>query len=481
MASLIDLDDSLGTASDPLPASPSSPKKFKPSRFNAHTTAPDGTTILYNAYSGHCCALPPAAALPIRSYLSKKGFEGTLDELGQYLFRAGYLVDAELNELMMWDVKYAAEHYRNDRLMLTLLSSEDCNFRCVYCSQPFARGTMLPAVREGIRKYVEARITKLGFLLISWFGGEPLLGYEAIEELAPFLKEITAANDVSYASHITTNGYLLSPDRARSLLKWGVLVFQITVDGLPEDHDRKRPLRDGGPTFHQIMNNLEAMRQFDAPFKVRLRVNFDRDNVDRLDPFFKVVRDRLRGDPRFRIAFNAVGRWGGPNDRGISVLTHEALQHQARLREQARCLGLPLESPMTYAKSGMVICQATLLGGLIVGADGRLMKCTNHGVLPAEINVVGKILSDGSVNIHGSKNLKWILPYYNHDPKCKKCFYLPVCRGGIICPFARVQGIAPECPQERMHIRSLLLEYWHYRQAEDGGKVVRVGAGSRSP
>ena len=141
------------SAGHSLPQMGTSNKKYKPSRFNAHTTAPDGSLILFNTYSGHCCVVPSAGAVLAKRYLLQQGFEGSLDELGEYLLKAGYIMKEDSNELMMWDVAYAGYHYRDDKLVLTLLSSEDCNFRCLYCSQPFRRGTMLPSVRT---RYVDS-------------------------------------------------------------------------------------------------------------------------------------------------------------------------------------------------------------------------------------------------------------------------------------------------------------------------------------
>jgi uncharacterized protein len=236
-------------------------KKYKPSRFNAHTTAPDGSVIVYNTFSGHCGVIPALCAMAVLRYLSQKGFEGVLDGVGEYLLNAGYIVESGFNELMRWDVVYGTQRYRSDALILVLLASEDCNFSCVYCSQPFKRGTMLPSVRTGVQRYVQGRIAKLKLLSTEWFGGEPLLGYDAIEELAPFFQKIAQDNDVTCTSGITTNGYLLTPDRVRAMLQWGILGYQITLDGLSEQHDAKRPLRGGGPTFQTIMNNLAGMQQ----------------------------------------------------------------------------------------------------------------------------------------------------------------------------------------------------------------------------
>lgn len=462
------------TAPSHLAQSNCSSKKYSPSRFNARATAPDGSLILYNAYSGHCCVIPSSAAQHAMQLLSARGFECGLDGLGQYLLKAGYLVEAGVDEAMIWDVAYAARHYRNDSLSLIVLPSEECNFRCTYCSQLFERGTMAPHIRAAIRRFISAQVPKLRSLWIGWFGGEPLLGYDVIQELAPFLQDATRDHEVSYASHITTNGYLLTPERVQNLLKWGVLDYQVTLDGLPEVHDTKRPLKEGGPTFARIMGNLMEMRRCAERFKVRVRVNFDRENISSLQRFFDFLGDQLESDPRFEIAFNPVGKWGGANDDRLNVFTDEVLACQAGLRDQARKARLPIESAMRRAKAGSFLCHATLAGGFVIGADGRLMKCTNFGIMPKEINVIGQLLDDGTIELDRTTNLKWIVPFYNHDPKCKKCFYLPVCRGGIICPAARVKGFQPVCPQERLHIRSLLLEYWKERLATDGGKHLHV-------
>jgi uncharacterized protein len=451
-------------------------KRYKPSRFNVHTGAPDGSVILHNTFTGHTCVIPAAGAGRVAGYLSRKGFEGTLDKLGAYLFDSGYLLDASVDEAVKWDVTYANLHYRSDVLRLVLLANEDCNFRCVYCSQPFQHGTMTPAVRTGIRRYFENHVAKLRYVGVGWFGGEPLLGYEAIEELAPFFQESCKKYDVAFQSNITTNGYLLTPERSRNMIRWGVQHFQITIDGMPEDHNRKRVLKDGGPTFDRIMENVAAMRCHEEPFSVRLRVNFDRDNVGHLEAFFELVKERLGGDTRFQIAFNAVGRWNGPQDSKLDVITCGILDRQKSLRESARDLGIPFETCMSNARAGRILCHASNACGFTIGADGRILKCTNHAVIPEDLNTIGKVLEDGAFQIDQDLHRKWFAPYYLYDSECKKCFYLPVCRGGLICPAARVKGLKPQCRDEKSHIRTLLLEYWQERRAAGDGKLVRVSA-----
>jgi len=124
-------------------------------------------------------------------------------------------------------------------------------------------------------------------------------------------------------SSMTTNGYLLTPDVADRLLSWNIRKFQITLDGAPEDHDRNRPARDGQGTFWTIFNNLREMSKRTEPFAVDIRVNFDRGNYPRLGGFLELVDGEFRNDPRFKVRFRGVGRWGGPNDPKLDVCGEE--------------------------------------------------------------------------------------------------------------------------------------------------------------
>lgn len=52
---------------------------------------------------------------------------------------------------------------------------------------------------------------------------------------------------------MTTNGYLLTKDRAGKLLSLNLYSYQITVDGGAEYHDNLRVLKNGGPTWEKFI------------------------------------------------------------------------------------------------------------------------------------------------------------------------------------------------------------------------------------
>ena len=428
---------------------------FTPSRFNAHTEAPDGTTIVWNTCSGTINRFGPEVKGKLAHALSQEGFRGPLKGLTKYLFDRGFLVKKGTDEFRRVQALIGQQHYSNDALELFLLASEDCNFRCVYCYEDFPRGTMAPEVRERVKKLVLQKIKYLKRLSISWFGGDPLYGFDAVADLGPFLASIAEANGVDYNSNMTTNGYLLTPDVAELLLKWKINQFQITLDGIGEVHDRKRPTRDGGPSFWRIFENLVSLQQRSDDFKVGIRVNFDRENRDRIPELIELLNKQFGGDARFGTAIHAVGRWGGGNDDKLDVSGREESQDARQELSQLVDKSLKVDSLLSASGLGKQVCYAARPYNFVIGADGQLMKCTV--VLGKEdFNVVGRLSDNGDLLLDLDKMALWTEPAFEHDQGCQKCTLLPACQG-MHCPLVRIETNLAPCPGAKTQMRKELL------------------------
>jgi uncharacterized protein len=430
--------------------------KWVPSLFNARATTTDGSVVLWNVYANRMSVFRPHLAPRVIEALSRKGIEGKPEGLIKFLVDRGFLVGADVDEFRRFRHAFNQDHYAQDRLQLFLLSSEDCNFRCKYCYENFSRGTMEPWVRTGVKKYLEKKVPLLRNFKLEWFGGEPLYGMEAIAEIAPFALDLANKHSVQYSSKMTTNAYLLTPEVVDRLFSWHVLNYQITLDGPPEHHDRCRPGRDGSPTFATILENLKSMQRRSEDFHVMLRVNYDRDNSSGLEQLLDILERQLHTDQRFRLAFRNIQKWGGPGDDQLNVCTpDEAAEVYRRMEAAARKRGLLLAGTIHNAGGlGAQVCYAARPNSFIVGATGKIMKCTIE-LDSNDRNVVGSIAESGELTIDDNKMSLWTAPAFETDKKCQKCMMAPSC-AGMSCPLIRFETNDSPCVSHRTHFKRAL-------------------------
>lgn len=433
------------------------PESWTASRYNIHTTTEDGRLIIWNTFRGSMSVFRAEQRSEVKSLLTRRGFAGELEGLTQFLHERGFLIKAGTDEYRQFQHSFGHQHYRQDLLELILLASEDCNFRCKYCYEDFTRGTMKPQVREAVKKLVESKAPNIRLLSISWFGGEPLYGWNAIEDLAPFFRQVATENGLAFRSHMTTNGYLLTPDIAEKLLTWGVQNYQITIDGSPEDHDKHRPGRNGEPTFHVIFQNLLSLKQRTDSFNVDIRINFDRQNRGGLEEFIGVLGREFGGDSRFRLLLRPVGRWGGDNDASLEVCGLEEVgEIRDQMLDQARQYGLQNSDDVRHQKAfGAHVCYAARPYNFIIGADGLVMKCTVD-LDKKDRNIVGHLGEDGVLHLDDDRVALWTEPAFASDTKCQKCVVLPLCQG-ISCPQIRFDENRSPCIPLRPNAKKRLL------------------------
>lgn len=462
----------------PLREEPGTAEKrgvWVPSRFNVRAVTDDGRLVVWNSLTGAMSVFRASQRSSMEALLSRKGFEAKPTGIVEYLLKRGFLVQEGTDELRRVRLGFGQQQYRNDILQLILLASEDCNFRCQYCYEDFARGTMQPWVRTGIKKLVAKRAPKLRSLSISWFGGEPLYGFAAIEDLAPFFIETADEHSLAFSSRMTTNGYLLTPEVAERLLAWRINGFQITLDGIASDHDRNRPTRDGEGTFAVIFENLKSLRQRSEDYEVDIRINFDRNNHSSLRSLLDDLEAEFGGDPRFQLRFRAVGQWGGPNDSSLDVCGRdESKRIQMEMKAEARRRGLRLSDDAAGMQQiGGHVCYAARPYNFIVGATGKLMKCTIE-LDKKERNVVGELSAEGELLLNFDRMALWTDPAFESDAKCQKCTVLPVCQG-ISCPLVRFETNDSPCIPSRLGAKQelrLAAETGGRRRVRIDGEVI---------
>jgi uncharacterized protein len=292
----------------------------------------------------------------------------------------------------------------NQALHLCILPTEACNFRCEYCYESFRLGRMPQEVVTAIRCYLTRRAAELTTLQISWFGGEPLLALNVIEDISSHILALSANHQLAYSADITTNAYLLTGDIFNRLCRSGVRSYQITFDGPQAEHDKRRRLAGGNPTFEMIWANLAAMQRSGETFTLRARLHLHPANITDIPDFLHAFARQFGGDPRFSLFIRPVSWLSEANDARFSTLEHaEGIEMAKRFCLDCESLGIEAHT-MTQGETAP-ICYASKLNSWVVRSDGRLNKCTV--ALDSERNDVGRILPDGSFELYGGVLKTW--------------------------------------------------------------------------
>ncbi len=433
-------------------------KSFVPSRFNAMSKTEDNGVILFNSYNGAIVQFSEEEKDNALSALKRTGIPELATDIQKDLYENGFLVSSEVDEKRRAQFLHQSLH-RTDVMHLVLMPTEACNFRCTYCYESFARGKMDRETINGLKALVEEKAANLSQLNISWFGGEPLLALDVIEELSNSFMTSAKENDINYVCDLVTNGYLLTKEVFQKLLSWEIRQFMITIDGIEDVHDSRRHFAGDGKTFDTIIENLRAIKEVDDQFEVTIRVNFDDSNLEEVPKLIEFLKEQFADDKRFGVLFRPVGRWGGENNDDLPVCSRIVANNKIwEFSDEAVSSGMGL-SPMVAGSlmpSGSV-CYAAKPHSLVVGSNGQLYKCTVS--LEEERNFVGKIHEDGSLDLDYDKIALWVTSGEETDSVCQSCFYRPACQGNH-CPYYRMMTGERPCPYEKRNIKKALNLIW---------------------
>ena len=320
----------------------------------------------------------------------------------------------------------------NDHLNLIVNPTERCNLRCVYCYETFALGKMPQTIVSGIFNLVKRRAEKgLAKFRLEFFGGEPLVAWDVVAQLAQGLSDICRHYGTEMLGGMTTNGMLLTRSRLDRLAACEVRSFQVTLDGPQAVHDRRRVMRRGEGSFAAVWKTLEMLKAAPLSLDVLIRMHFDPRTLEDLlgeSGFVRTAAKALvKGDQRFRFHFHALGRLGSPNDQETPVFETSVEERAAieKLIGEALAADCSPAQVVQYRRdaalgeAGHTICYAARANAFVIRSDGRVAKCTV--ALEDDRNTVGRLCENGDIVVDPSRHLPWLQGLVSGDPAAMSC------------------------------------------------------------
>ena len=271
----------------------------------------------------------------------------------------------------------------NRSTILYLMLAQGCNFACVTCPIPalaekYGRNLLsLDDALAGIKlwqDHIGDSVDKRPHYLI-FYGGEPLLNREVLEQLLPQIKKMHDRSELpeNLELMLSTNGVLLDESLVSVLKQYGVTVA-LGIDGPEEDNDRVRVDDQGEPTFTRIRKALDLL--VDKGVMMVASVTITPNNLGRLDAY----PDFLRTLGIQKFGYNLVK--GRALDKMLGGMSREQYY---KLAAKAVLFGLGEEEPYEYQleKKLAVLRQGlpfsidcTCQGSqLVIQADGQVSNC----------------------------------------------------------------------------------------------------------
>ncbi len=431
---------------------------MQPSIFNIRVPLPDRREVfLMNTLTDAQLVVSPdvvelmdRAAGPLPDLAEDE--RGALD----LLCENGFLVEDRAADRRALD-QYL-DDVRNDasELNVTLLTTLQCNFACDYCFQgdhgdynrraeKMTLDTAHLAIEWMCRELDRVRPGKL---VLTFFGGEPLLNLPVMYEVAERMWAAARERQVPMFVNIITNGLLLTPDVVDRMVPLGLNGIKITLDGDRETHNRMRPLRGGQGTFDRIVENI---RKVAGRCRISIGGNFDETSVDSYPALLEFLKEQEFADKLAKVFFKPIVRSEPVAPRGVIPLipVNSAVKENLHgtcmtsvgsgagaacdschmlddkltfLRDETRRLGFPTHDGVHNGP-----CHVHKQHAHTIGPDGSLYPCPGFtGQLALS---TGHIRERPDVRRDTARRtFDRLAPW----KACGDCAFIPVCAGGCV-------------------------------------------------
>ena len=253
-----------------------------------HIMESRGRALVYDAYSNKVLRLAPVEKTILQAMCGRVSKEDTLRQVSDgwpgvdpvEVYERFLAQRQELDVLLpirplpvrvfgSAQDRQSVQHQLDCHLRSIVLEvTEECSMRCKYCifSGSYDGRRMhsphrmdYETARSAIDYLAQRSSHTTKALAICFYGGEPLLELQLLEEIVKYADKVLASREHGY--HLTSNGLALQSRRARSFLSKNKVSLTVSLDGPRTIHDMCRRTRRGGPTHQLVEKGLEALRR----------------------------------------------------------------------------------------------------------------------------------------------------------------------------------------------------------------------------
>ena len=317
---------------------------------------------------------------------------------------------------------------------VSLAIAQKCNLACSYCYADHGKfgGTARAMGLDTALRAVDLLIGNApagSRVNLSFLGGEPLANRVVLRAVTEYAAREAAARGVVATYSITTNGTLLTEQDGAFFEHYGFAVT-VSLDGLREAHDSRRPFHHGGGSFEHIIARVQPLLAMQRKMQVSVRATITPGNyrlLESLEYFFAMGFHSAGFSPLLR----------SPNGQG-EMKAHEL---HKMLQAMVEC-GAEFERCVTrgrrFAFSNMMNAMRELHRGTHrpypCGAGAGYLGVSAEGLLSACHRFVGDkdgAMGDLDIGVDRELQNRWLRErHVDRQKPCNSCWARYLCGGG---------------------------------------------------
>ena len=406
----------------------------KISQYNHFIPWRDGYFLAYNAISGALGLMTSNQYTEYQDLLKKLSngsapeLSGEEKELLQQLQYGKFVIDHDVPELDSLKFKYRRARFDKKSLGFIIAPTMACNMACEYCFESNKQGRMSSRVVESLLDFIEKQATELDEVSISWYGGEPLLAFDIIEDITESVQDLAKEYNFAFTCDgVITNGYLLDEKKTDRLVAMKAGQVQITLDGPSYLHNKKRPLKNGKESFDTIIKNIQY-----ACERIPVVVRINLDNTFTTEMIHELLNELTAAGLKNKVAvyFGQLE----PATTTCSNISESCYESKAFSETEISFYRILLEHGYYIQKLPhpiMTFCFAQLSNSFLVDHEGEMYRCFNYAGDKARS--IGNIANPVNYEHPEFNHLFAFDPFENKN--CRACTILPICMGS--CPSRR--------------------------------------------
>ena len=394
---------------------------------------------------------------------SNENFLNEYKQVISVLKSCGIIIDDNIDEIDILRKEKQTNRDFDRNFEFTIAPTLQCNFKCSYCYEKRMSACMTSNIIDLICQKIKQVAEKKKNIVVNWFGGEPLLVKNIIVNISTRIIEICKLFNVEYTARMVTNGYLLDDKTINMLKSLNINAIQITIDGPPNIHNFRRPLKNKKKeTFQTILNNVKQAQK--AGMEIKIRINIDKTNSFGVEKLLEIFAKNDLHDCSFNLGHIKSYTNTCKSCENTVLSIQEYAIYMVNLEKLLLKHKLRTSKFLSFANTNKFTnyCCADKPNSLVIDPFGNLFKCwTDIGNSKASF---GNIHTSNDTSTNISSNSK---KYIQWDPlnykKCLKCEVLPICKGG--CPYMGLQLGETECAPWKYNLIDMLkLRYDNYEK-----------------